>query len=93
MTLINADKLIAQWEEDAKHMDDAICQMMTYGAINDVKKQPAIDIVRCKECINRDMIWNKDRWRPATYHCKILDIISADDFFCAYAERRAGDET
>ncbi len=44
MRLIDADKLIAQLEEDAKHMDDAVCQMMTYGAINDVKKQPTIDI-------------------------------------------------
>lgn len=84
MKLIDADKLIAQMEEDAEHMDDVICQMMTYAAINDVKKQPVIDIVQCRECEYRD--------KGDYGYCPLLKKNTYADFFCAYGERSTDDE-
>ena len=43
MRLIDADALIAQWESDAEEMEEFAIKMATYGAINDVKRQPTIE--------------------------------------------------
>ena len=93
MRVIDADKLIAQWEEDAKHMDDVTCQMMTYGAINDVKKQPAIDIVRCKECEH----WHENDFVDGLSYGECdngvikKSVWTNEAWFCKDGERRADD--
>jgi hypothetical protein len=43
MRLIDADALIAQWESDAEEMEEFAIKLATYGAINDVKRQPTIE--------------------------------------------------
>jgi rubrerythrin len=43
MRLIDADALIAQWESDAEEMEELAIKLATYGAINDVKRQPTIE--------------------------------------------------
>lgn len=44
MRLIDGDALIAELEEEAKDICNFDHKMMVYGAINNVKKQPTIDI-------------------------------------------------
>ena len=39
---IDADALIARWIDDASHMVDPIAKMFTYGAINDVQREPTV---------------------------------------------------
>lgn len=46
MRLIDADALIAKWEEEAKHITEFAHPGMVYGIINDVKRQPTIEAPR-----------------------------------------------
>lgn len=46
MRLIDADELIEQLEADAEHIDDAICKLMHYALIRDIKHQPTVDPVK-----------------------------------------------
>ena len=39
---IDADALIARWIDDASHMVDPLAKMFTYGAINDVQREPTV---------------------------------------------------
>lgn len=43
MRTIDADALVAQWEADAKQVEDVIAKMFIYGAIHDVKHAPTIE--------------------------------------------------
>lgn len=45
MRPIDADALIARLEDDARHMEMPIAQMYTYGAINDIQKEPTVAVV------------------------------------------------
>lgn len=42
---INADALIAKWEEDIKHIPNASFRAMMQGAINEVTNAPTADVV------------------------------------------------
>lgn len=42
MRLINADALIAKWEDDAEKMEDPIAVMFTFAAINDAKHDQTV---------------------------------------------------
>lgn len=46
MRLIDADALIAKWEEEVKHIEVFDHRGMVYGAINDVKRQQTIEVPR-----------------------------------------------
>ena len=53
MRLIDADALIAKWEEEAKHITEFAHPGMVYGIINDVKRQPTIEAPRWIPCSER----------------------------------------
>ena len=42
---IDADALIAKWEEDIKHIPNASFRAMMQGAINEVSNAPTADVV------------------------------------------------
>lgn len=46
MRMIDADELIKQMEKDGEHIEDAICKLMHYAFIRDIKSQPTIDPVK-----------------------------------------------
>jgi rubrerythrin len=78
MRLIDADALIAQWESDAEEMEEFAIKLATYGAINDVKRQPTIEPRK------------KGKWRKKYYGlpeivCSECGHESKDKwFFCPY---------
>lgn len=45
MRLIDADALVARLEDDARHMEMPVAQMYTYGAINDIQKEPTVAVM------------------------------------------------
>lgn len=58
-----------------------------YGYISaaELMKLPIIDIVRCKECVNR-LSFDDQTIPPG---CSIWGRFTTDDTFCSYGERRA----
>ena len=88
MRLIDADALIAQWESDAEEMEEFAIKIATYGAINDVKRQPTIEPRK------------KGKWRKKYYGlpeiiCSECGHESKDKWFfcpCCGADMREGRE-
>lgn len=69
MRPIDADALIARLEDDARHMEMPVAQMYTYGAINDIKKEPTVAVIpqwipcseRMPECEQEVLICTMER--------------------------------
>lgn len=68
---IDADALIAEIKMDIE--DDGLQEKMVFYRINEA---PSIDIVRCKECTERDDDW-----------CMYWGNVINPDDFCSYGER------
>lgn len=82
MRLIDADELMAKWEELRNRLTDGSRAADIIGAmINDVYSVPSIDIIRCKECI-----YPKER--DGFYRCNYSAIWRNADDSCSYGERR-----
>lgn len=60
-------------------------------AINALKNEP--EIIRCKDCEHWDTTWQND-FAPNYHYCPLIDGTRRDDFYCADADMRGGqDET
>lgn len=86
---IDADALIAKWEEDIKHIPNASFRAMMQGAINEVSNAPTADVVevvRCRDCIHA----KQHGYAPAEcqWYCTASLQYHSDRFFCACGERR-----
>lgn len=83
-------------EEAIKHLKDIRSDMWTVDsevdAINmaiEVLEQP--EVIRCGECAYRCKNWistNEDG--DVIHHCRQLDQMVEDDFYCGCAERKEG---
>lgn len=55
----------------------------------------AVEVVRCKDCLNYKETMGKDSDKPCGYgrclHPSGLKAIVFDEFFCPHGERREGD--
>lgn len=62
---------------NAKDLEIAIVKATSYGdALDAVREAPSIDIVRCRECTERDDDW-----------CMYFGKMINPDDFCSYGER------
>ena len=69
---IDADALIAKWEEDIKHIPNASFRAMMQGAINEVSSAPTADVVevvRCKDCIYMGTDKCPSQLNDADFYC------------------------
>ena len=73
MRLIDADELIEQMEADGEHIEDAICKLMHYAFIRDIKSQPTIDPVKHGRWIREwDMRGNIS---DVVYSCSVCEAM------------------
>ena len=58
-----------------------------------IEKLPAAqsEIIRCKDCEHWDTTWQND-FAPNYHYCPLIDGTHRDDFYCADAERRGGQD-
>lgn len=87
---IDADALIAKWEEDIKHIPNTSFRAMMQGAINEVSNAPTADVVevvRCEDCVY---------WEQATDNSgncnRAFEITAYGSDYCSYGERREDGE-
>ncbi len=88
---IDADALIAKWEEDIKHIPNASFRAMMQGAINEVTNAPTADVVevvRCKDCSNWDRHWISSLFSENVHYCAFMYRPCSGDFYCAAAVKR-----
>lgn len=69
---------------------------ISYNAfVNLIKRMPAAEVVRCKDCIHRIYVHALEHY-PETYICRCDDLFGTrkaydDNWFCADGERRTDD--
>lgn len=93
MRLIDADKLMETIKAHdyplKDHLNSTDNGMFTIGIQQAVDEQPTVDavpVVRCKDC---------KHYEPFREHygfCKIGGMLNGNGHFCAYGERKGGDE-
>lgn len=79
MRLIDADKL-------PKHNGYALSASEVAKAVENAPTVDAVPVVRCKDC---------KHYEPFREHygfCKIGGMLNGNGHFCAYGERKGGDE-
>ena len=79
MKLIDGDMLIRKYiDTDIEKFSNSDVKIVLENLKQNILKAPSIDIVRCKECKNKDTYCD---------YCHKLEMnIKADDF-CSYGER------
>lgn len=85
--LIDANKLIERFSggEAMKSMSESIHDERFVEALRETQTVDAVEVVRCKDCKNRDEITGECK------HPKAVgwDVLMPDDNdFCSYGERR-----
>lgn len=63
--------------------------------IDDMPTVDAVEVVRCRDCLNYKDTMGKDSGKPCGYgrclHPSGLKAIVFDEFFCPHGERREGE--
>ena len=87
MRLIDADACEPYFYE---HLDDA----GMVGALNAIAEMPAVELVRCGECVNWDRTWNNDNWSAdfERHYCPMVDLVTSAIWYCFDGERSEDDE-
>ena len=80
-----ANNALAVYPQFKWERDTAIEQLDEYGISFGAKKDDDIvKVVRCKDCINFDYAFN---------YCDFLEAgVEGEDFFCAWGERKGGED-
>lgn len=79
------------------HNGDMISSEEVEQAIMDALTVDAVEVVRCKDCVNYQETLGKDSGKPCGYGscknpCAMTGIVYDEDF-CSYGERRADDRS
>jgi hypothetical protein len=81
----NVDKVLGAGKLSAYDCKDAARSVL--GELPSA--QP--EIIRCKDCEHWDTTWQND-FAPNYHYCPVIDGTHRDDFYCADAERRSGQD-
>jgi hypothetical protein len=58
-----------------------------------IRKAPAIDaveVVRCRECMNWQKDWECTRGKPGDHYCTMIDLVTEPDFYCKHGVKMDG---